>query len=97
MLNALRRSVLLRLAVMTLFLAFVGVSWGQASKRPVSSEPQRKQLAMGYTLLYQEADAIPKLKWILTFRKKSDEMARARMMSSVIWRVSCWGSKPSLH
>jgi len=76
MLNALRRSVLLRLAVMTLFLAFVGVSWGQASKRPVSSEPQRKQLAMGYTLLYQEADGIPKLKWILTFRKKSDEMAR---------------------
>jgi len=76
MLSAPRRSFLLRLALTTLLLSFAGGSWGQGSKRPAPSDPQRKQLAMGYTLLYQEADGIPKLKWILTFRKKSDEMAR---------------------
>ena len=75
--SAPRRSFLLRLAFTTLLLAFAGGSWGQVSKRSGTSEPHRKQLAMGYTLLYQEADGIPKLKWILTFRKKSDEMARA--------------------
>jgi hypothetical protein len=37
---------------------------------------QRAQLSIGYTLLYQEADGIPKLKWLLMFKDKPEEMAR---------------------
>jgi hypothetical protein len=36
----------------------------------------REQLSIGYTLLYQEADGIPKLKWILAFKDKPEEMGR---------------------
>jgi hypothetical protein len=36
----------------------------------------RKQLSIGYSLLYQEADGIPKLKWILAFKDKPEEMGR---------------------
>ena len=30
----------------------------------------------GYSLLYQEADGIPKLKWLLMFKDKTEEMGR---------------------
>jgi hypothetical protein len=33
-------------------------------------------LSIGYSLLYQEADGIPKLKWILMFKDKPEEMGR---------------------
>jgi hypothetical protein len=36
----------------------------------------RAQLSIGYSLLYQEADGIPKLKWILMFKDKPEEMSR---------------------
>jgi hypothetical protein len=36
----------------------------------------RSQLSIGYSLLYQEADGIPKLKWILMFKDKPEEMGR---------------------
>jgi hypothetical protein len=36
----------------------------------------RAQLSIGYTLLYQEADGIPKLNWIFTFKDKPEEMGR---------------------
>ena len=36
----------------------------------------RAQLSIGYSLLYQEADGIPKLKWILLFKKTPGEMGR---------------------
>jgi hypothetical protein len=36
----------------------------------------RAQLSIGYSLLYQEADGIPKLKWILMFKDKPEEMGR---------------------
>ena len=36
----------------------------------------RAQLSIGYSLLYQEAEGIPKLKWILMFKDKPEEMAR---------------------
>jgi hypothetical protein len=36
----------------------------------------RAQLAIGYSLLYQEADGIPKLKWLLMFKDKPEEMSR---------------------
>ncbi len=36
----------------------------------------RAQLSIGYSLLYEEARGIPKLKWILMFKDKTGEMAR---------------------
>jgi hypothetical protein len=36
----------------------------------------RAELSIGYSLLYQEADGIPKLKWILMFKDKPEEMGR---------------------
>lgn len=42
---------------------------------PEKSAP-RAQLSIGYSLLYQEADGIPKLKWILLFKDKPEEMGR---------------------
>jgi len=36
----------------------------------------RAQLSIGYSLLYQEADGIPKLKWILMFKDKPEEMGQ---------------------
>ena len=36
----------------------------------------RAQLSIGYSLLYQEADGIPKLKWIFLFKDKPEEMGR---------------------
>lgn len=36
----------------------------------------RAQLSIGYSLLYQEADGIPKLKWILMLKGKNAEMAQ---------------------
>jgi hypothetical protein len=42
---------------------------------PDKNEP-RAQLSIGYSLLYQEADGIPKLKWILMFKGKPEEMGK---------------------
>jgi hypothetical protein len=42
---------------------------------PEKSDP-RAQLSVGYSLLYEEADGIPKLKWLLMFKEKSSEMAQ---------------------
>ena len=36
----------------------------------------RAQLSIGYSLLYQEADGIPKLKWILLFKDKPEEVGQ---------------------
>jgi uncharacterized membrane-anchored protein YhcB (DUF1043 family) len=36
----------------------------------------RRQLSIGYSLLYQEADGIPKLKWLLKFKDKPEAMGR---------------------
>jgi hypothetical protein len=45
--------------------------------RPPSPDTNapRTQLSIGYSLLYQEASGIPKLKWILMFKDKHEEMA----------------------
>ena len=45
---------------------------GEASEK---TEP-RAQLSVGYSLLYQEADGIPKLKWLLMFKSKSAEVGK---------------------
>ena len=44
--------------------------------KPSSDTSSRAQLSIGYSLLYQEADGIPKLKWILMFKDKPEEMGR---------------------
>jgi hypothetical protein len=36
----------------------------------------RAQLSIGYSMLYREADGIPKLKWILMFKDKPQDMGR---------------------
>jgi hypothetical protein len=47
------------------------------SKNPApQTKETRAQLAIGYSLLYQEADGIPKLKWLLMFKDKPEEMSR---------------------
>ncbi len=47
-----------------------------AQKPPPDKNAPRTQLSIGYSLLYQEADGIPKLKWILLFKDKPEEMGR---------------------
>jgi hypothetical protein len=47
-----------------------------ASKPATDRNASRAQLSIGYSLLYQEADGIPKLKWLLMFKDKPEEMAR---------------------
>jgi hypothetical protein len=47
------------------------------AKNPApQTKETRAQLAIGYSLLYQEADGIPKLKWLLMFKDKPEEMSR---------------------
>jgi hypothetical protein len=46
------------------------------SKPTPDKNAPRAQLSIGYSLLYQEADGIPKLKWILMFKDKPEEMGR---------------------
>jgi hypothetical protein len=45
-------------------------------KPPPDKNAPRTQLSIGYSLLYQEADGIPKLKWILMFKDKPEEMGQ---------------------
>jgi hypothetical protein len=45
-------------------------------KPPPDKNAPRAQLSIGYSLLYQEADGIPKLKWIFMFKDKPEEMGR---------------------
>jgi hypothetical protein len=49
---------------------------GNTKTTPDKKTP-RAQLSIGYSLLYQEADGIPKLKWLLMFKDKNEDMARA--------------------
>ena len=44
-----------------------------AAEAPQAKHESRAQLSIGYSLLYQEADGIPKLKWLLMFKDKPEE------------------------
>ncbi len=44
-------------------------------ERSLSKNDPRAQLSVGYSLLYQEANGIPKLDWLLMFKEKTSEMA----------------------
>jgi hypothetical protein len=77
--NAPGGSALMRLVASTLLLALAACSQlSDATKPPPPPDKNapRAQLSIGYSLLYQEADGIPKLKWILMFKDKPEDMGR---------------------
>jgi hypothetical protein len=75
---AARRSTLMRVVATVLLLGLAACSqFTDASKPPPDKNAPRAQLSIGYSLLYQEADGIPKLKWILMFKEKPEETGRA--------------------
>lgn len=45
-------------------------------KATPDKQAPRAQLSIGYSFLYQEAAGIPKLKWILMFKDKPEEMGQ---------------------
>lgn len=47
-----------------------------SSKPTPPSRGPREQLSIGYSLLYQEADGIPKLNWLIRFTNKPEEMSQ---------------------
>jgi hypothetical protein len=72
-----RRSPLIRFVATALMLTLAACSHlSDISKPPPDKNAPRAQLSIGYTLLYQEADGIPKLKWILMFKDKPEEMGK---------------------
>jgi hypothetical protein len=71
------RSTRIRLVATTLLLTLAACSHlSDTKKPPPDKNAPRAQLSIGYSLLYQEADGIPKLDWLLMFKDKSDEMAQ---------------------
>jgi hypothetical protein len=75
--NAYRQSTLLRLVATALLVTLAACSHLSDTKKPIPDKSApRAQLSIGYSLLYQEADGIPKLKWILMFKDKPEEMGR---------------------
>jgi len=72
-----RRSTLIRFFATTLLLTLAACSQLSDTRRPAPNKnAPRAQLSIGYSLLYQEADGIPKLKWIFMFKDKPEEMGR---------------------
>src|SRR5271156_2877605 len=72
-----RRSALIRLVAASLLLTVAACGHLCETRRPTpENNAPRAQLAIGYSLLYQEADGIPKLKWILMLKDKPEEMGR---------------------
>ena len=72
-----RRSALIRFVVTAVLLTLAACSQSSDSgKPPPDKNAPRAQLSIGYSLLYQEADGIPKLKWIFMFKDKPEEMGR---------------------
>jgi hypothetical protein len=66
----------IRIAAIALLLFLAGCGHLSDTRKPPSQDKNdaRAQLSIGYTLLYQEADGIPKLKWILMFKDKPGDM-----------------------
>jgi hypothetical protein len=76
-LHALRRSTLIRFVPTALLLTLAACSQlSDTRKPPPDKNAPRAQLSIGYSLLYQEADGIPKLKWIFMFKDKPEEMGQ---------------------
>jgi hypothetical protein len=76
-LYAARRSALIRFVATALLLTLAACSQlNDTRKASPDKNAPRAQLSIGYSLLYQEADGIPKLKWIFMFKDKPEEMGR---------------------
>jgi len=76
-LHAPRRSTLIRFVATGLLLSVVACSQLSHTRKPTPNKnAPRAQLSIGYSLLYQEADGTPKLKWIFMFKDKPEEMGR---------------------
>jgi hypothetical protein len=74
--NAPRQSGLLRFVVTALVLTLAACGHLSDRKPTPDKNALRAQLSIGYSLLYQEADGIPKLKWLLMFKDKPEEMGK---------------------
>jgi hypothetical protein len=67
----------IRLVATTLLLTLAACGQLSHAGKPGSDKTDpREQLSIGYSLLYQEADGIPKLKWIFMFKDKPEEMGQ---------------------
>jgi hypothetical protein len=67
----------MRFIAVIAFLTVAACTHLDESRKPVPDKnAPRAQLSIGYSMLYQEADGIPKLKWILMFKEKPEEMGR---------------------
>jgi hypothetical protein len=96
-LETLRRSAPILWVAAALLLTVAACSHLSDTRTPTSdSKATRAQLSIGYSLLYQEADGIPKLKWLLRFKDKPEEMGRLtndlidyyRQLASTLQRLS---------
>ncbi|MEO7207584.1 MAG: hypothetical protein ABI145_12535 [Steroidobacteraceae bacterium] len=74
--NAPWRSSLLHAIATALLLALAACGYLSDRMPTPDKKAPRMQLSIGYSLLYQEADGIPKLKWILMFKDKPEEMGK---------------------
>ena len=73
--NRLQRTGI-RIIAAALLLTLTACSHFGRSAQATPDKGSRGQLSVGYSLLYQEADGIPKLKWLIRFKDKSDDMAQ---------------------
>ena len=72
-----RGSTVMRFIATSLLLTLAACSQWSDTREPIPDKnAPRAQLSIGYSLLYQEAEGIPKLKWILVFKDKPEEMGR---------------------
>jgi hypothetical protein len=72
-----RRSTLIRFVASALLLTFGACAQFSSAEDSIPSKTTpRAQLSVGYSLLYQEVEGIPKLKWIFMFKDKPEEMGR---------------------
>jgi hypothetical protein len=69
-------SLIVRVAWLGLLGALSACSHFSHSEKAEPGKGSRDQLAIGYSLLYQEADGIPKLKWLIRFKDKPEEMSK---------------------
>jgi hypothetical protein len=76
-LSAPRQSRWIILAATALLLAMTASTPLYAAEQTAPEKTDaRAQLSVGYTILYQEAEGIPKLKWLLDFKDKTSEMGQ---------------------
>ena len=76
-LYVLRRPALARFIATIVLLTLAACSQSSDTRKPPPDKnAPRAQLSIGYSLLYEEANGIPKLKWIFMFKDKPEEMGQ---------------------